>query len=132
MSKKQPGGRRKFLARSAALVSGAAVLKGAGADNLAGEAWERVYGAGFTRYGQPSRFEQGVGRHIGQPYGEMAPGSGAALCPIEALDGIITPTSVHFIRSHSGSPDIDPKLHRLYIHGLVERPLRFSVEALSR
>ena len=132
MAKKQQGERRKFLARGAALVSGAAVLQSARADNLAGEAWERVYGAGFTRYGQPSRFEQAVGRHIAQPYGEMAPGSGAALSPIEALDGIITPTSVHFIRSHSGSPDIDPKLHRLYIHGLVERPLRFSVEALSR
>jgi len=132
MAKKQQGGRRKFLARGAALVSGAAVLNGTRADNLAGEAWERVYGAGFTRYGQPSRFEQAVGRHIAQPYGEMAPGSGSALCPIEALDGIITPTSVHFIRSHSGSPDIDPKLHRLHIHGLVERPLRFSVEALSR
>jgi sulfane dehydrogenase subunit SoxC len=132
MAKKQQGGRRKFLARGAALVSGAAVLNGTRADNLAGEAWERVYGAGFTRYGQPSRFEQAVGRYIAQPYGEMAPGSGSALCPIEALDGIITPTSVHFIRSHSGSPDIDPKLHRLYIHGLVERPLRFSVDALSR
>src|SRR5207253_10361993 len=114
------------------LVTGGAVLKGAHADNLAGEAWERVYGAGFTRYGQPSRFEQGVGRHIGQPYGEMAPGSGAALSPIEALDGIITPTSVHFIRSHSGTPDIEPKAHRLYIHGLVERPLRFSVDTLLR
>ena len=132
MAKKHQDERRKFLARGAALVSGAAVLPGARADNLAGEAWERVYGAGFTRYGQPSRFEQAVGRHIAQPYGEMAPGSGAALSPIEALDGIITPTSVHFIRSHSGSPDIDPKLHRLYIHGLVERPLRFSLEALSR
>ena len=132
MAKKHQGERRKFLARGAALVSGAAVLQSARADNLAGEAWERVYGAGFTRYGQPSRFEQAVGRHIAQPYGEMAPGSGAALSPIEALDGIITPTSVHFIRSHSGSPDIDPKLHRLYIHGLVERPLRFSLEALSR
>ena len=132
MAKKHQGERRKFLAHGAALVSGAAVLQSARADNLAGEAWERVYGAGFTRYGQPSRFEQAVGRHIAQPYGEMAPGSGAALSPIEALDGIITPTSVHFIRSHSGSPDIDPKLHRLYIHGLVERPLRFSLEALSR
>jgi len=132
MAKKHQGERRKFLARGTALVSGAAVLQSARADNLAGEAWERVYGAGFTRYGQPSRFEQAVGRHIAQPYGAMAPGSGAALCPIEALDGIITPTSVHFIRSHSGSPDIDPKLHRLYIHGLVERPLRFSLEALSR
>ena len=78
MAKKQQGGRRKFLARGAALVSGAAVLNGTRADNLAGEAWERVYGAGFTRYGQPSRFEQAVGRHIAQPYGEMAPGSGAS------------------------------------------------------
>src|SRR2546430_4271785 len=132
MKNRHQGERRKFPARGAALVSGAAVLQGARADNLAGEAWERVYGAGFTRYGQPSRFEQGVGRHIAQPYGEMAPGSGAALSPIEALDGIITPTSVHFIRSHSGSPDIDPQLHRLYIHGLGERPLRFPLEALSR
>jgi len=132
MKRGQQGERRKFLARGAALVSGAAVLQRARADHLAGEAWERAYGTGFTRYGQPSRFEQAVGRHIAQPYGELAPGSGAALSPIEALDGIITPTSVHFIRSHSGTPDIDPKLHRLYVHGLVERPLRFSLEALSR
>ena len=123
--------RRAFLQRTAAMVSGAAVAGGAKAADLAGEPWERVYGAGFTRYGQPSRFEQ-IGRHLGQPYGELAPGSGAALAPIEALDGIITPNSVHFIRSHSGTPDIDPKAHRLYIHGLVERPLRFSVDALLR
>ena len=56
MKRRHQGGRRKFLARGAALVSGAAVLKGARADNRAGEAWERMYGAGFTRYGQPSRF----------------------------------------------------------------------------
>src|SRR3989440_12818900 len=105
--------RRLFLRRSAAVVSGAAaaaLVGRASAEPLAGEAWERVYGAGFTRYGQPSRFEQAVGRHIAQPYGEMAPGSGAALSPIEAPDGIITPTSVHFMRSHSGSPHLAPKL----------------------
>ena len=126
--------RRMFLRRSVAVFSGAAsaaVVGRARGAELAGEPWERVYGAGFTRYGQPSRFEQ-VGRHLGQPYGELAPGSGAALSPIEALDGIITPNSVHFIRSHSGTPDIEPKAHRLYIHGLVERPLRFSVDALLR
>ena len=125
--------RRLFLRRSAAVVSGAvaaALVGRASAEPLAGEPWERVYGAGFTRYGQPSRFEQPVGRHFGQPYGELAPGSGAALSPIEALEGIITPNPVHFIRSHSGTPDIDPKAHRLYIHGLVDRPLRFSVDAL--
>src|SRR5437660_2876223 len=123
--------RRLFLRRSAALVTGVGLVGRASAEALAGEPWERVYGAGFTRYGQPSRYEQ-IGRHFGQPYGELAPGSGAALSPIEVLDGIITPNPVHFIRSHSGTPEIDPRVHRLYIHGLVDRPLRFSVDALLR
>src|SRR4051812_25969428 len=126
--------RRLFLRRGAAVVSGAATagfVGRASAEQLAGEPWERVYGAGFTKYGQPSHHEQ-IGRHFGQPYGELAPGSGAALSPIEALEGIITPNPVHFIRSHSGTPEIDPKAHRLLIHGLVDRPLRFSVEALLR
>ena len=34
--------------------------------------------------------------------------------------------------SHSGIPDIDPDQHRLAIHGMVKRPLVFTVEALSR
>ena len=126
--------RRWFFRRGAAVVSGAAatgLVGRAGAAELAGEAWERVYGAGFTKYGQPSRYEQ-AGRHFGQPYGELAPGSGAALSPIEALDGIVTPNPVHFIRSHSGTPDIDPKAHRLLVHGLVDRPLRFSADSLLR
>ncbi len=32
----------------------------------------------------------------------------------------------------SGIPDIDPDQHRLVIHGLVKRPLVFTLEALSR
>src|SRR5262249_15046182 len=34
--------------------------------------------------------------------------------------------------SHSGIPDIDPDAHRLLIHGLVRRPLVFTLEALAR
>ena len=45
---------------------------------------------------------------------------------------MITPTGLHFERSHSGVPDIDPEAHRLVIHGLVRRPLVFTMEALSR
>jgi len=127
--------RRTFLAGGAA-AAGATAFAGltqdANGQGLAGQPWERTYGAGFRGYGQPSRFEQPVQRHIGRPYGDLAPGSGAALSPIERLEGIITPSSLHNDRSHSGTPDIDPKQHQLLLHGLVARPLMFSVDALSR
>jgi len=48
------------------------------------------------------------------------------------LTGIITPSALHFERHHSGIPDIDPAAHRVLIHGLVERPLIFSLDALHR
>jgi sulfane dehydrogenase subunit SoxC len=127
--------RRRFLAQSAALVGGAtsAVLSPPGAaQEVAGQPWERVYGAPFTGYGQPSKFEAPVMRHIARPYGDLAPGSGAALSPIESLEGIITPSSLHNIRNHSGTPEVDPKEHRLLIHGLVARPLMFTVDSLLR
>ena len=45
---------------------------------------------------------------------------------------MITPSGLHFERHHSGVPDIDPDKHRLLIHGMVKRPLIFSVDALLR
>jgi sulfane dehydrogenase subunit SoxC len=128
-------GRRRFLTQGAALIGGAAsatLSPPAAAQELAGQPWERVYGAPFTGYGQPSKYEAPVIRHIGRPYGDLAPGSGASLSPIESLEGIITPSSLHNVRSHSGTPDIDPKEHRLLIHGLVARPLMFTVDSLLR
>jgi sulfane dehydrogenase subunit SoxC len=128
-------GRRRFLTQGAALIGGAtsAALSPPGAaQELAGQPWERVYGAPFTGYGQPSKYEAPVIRHIGRPYGDLAPGSGASLSPIESLEGIITPSSLHNVRSHSGTPDIDPKEHRLLIHGMVARPLMFTVDSLLR
>ena len=127
--------RRAFLKRGAAVAGVAAsagLAPGANAQGLAGQPWERVYGAAFTGYGQPSRFELPVVRHLLRPYGDLAPGSGAALTPIESLEGIITPSSLHNTRNHSGTPDIDPKQHQLLLHGLVARPLTFSMESLWR
>src|SRR5689334_13715507 len=95
--------RRTFLARSAALAAGAAsspIAPDAGAQQLAPQPWEREYGAPFAGYGHPSRFEQPVMRHFLRPYGDLAPGTGAALTPLEALEGIITPSGLHSIRSH--------------------------------
>ena len=48
--------------------------------------------------------------------------------PLHDTYGIITPSSLHFERHHGGVPEIDPATHTLTIHGMVERPLVFTVE----
>ena len=52
--------------------------------------------------------------------------------PLHDTYGIITPSSLHFERHHSGVPEIDPATHTLTIHGLVDRPLVFTVDELKR
>jgi sulfane dehydrogenase subunit SoxC len=124
--------RRVFL--EGALLAGAASagVSSASAEPLAVQRWMKVPGTGFTGYGQPSRFEDKVVRFIPAPPNPATQGVGTARTPLHLLDGIITPSGLHFERSHSGIPDIDPDQHRLVIHGLVKRPLVFTVEALSR
>jgi sulfane dehydrogenase subunit SoxC len=81
-------------------------------------------------YGERSPHEAGVQRLVNaQP---STTGSGGSRTPIEALEGIITPSALHFERHHSGVPDIDPAQHQVLIHGLVDRPLIFSMDALAR
>ncbi len=90
----------------------------------------REPGSPFVGYGQPSRFEDKVVRVATNP--PNAPGTGATRTPLDRLSGTITPNGLHFERSHSGIPDIDPNVHRLLIHGLVKRPLVLTLAALSR
>ena len=83
-------------------------------------------------YGQPSPYEASVQRGIGRPLPEIAPGTGVSNTPLQYMDGFITPNGLHFERHHNGVPDIDPKTHKVLIHGLVQRPLTFTVEDLLR
>jgi sulfane dehydrogenase subunit SoxC len=52
--------------------------------------------------------------------------------PLQDLDGIITPSDLHFERHHGGVPAIDPKAFTLLIHGMVERPLVLTLDDLKR
>jgi sulfane dehydrogenase subunit SoxC len=52
--------------------------------------------------------------------------------PLQALHGIITPNGLHFERHHGGVPSVNPDYHRLIVHGLVERPLVFTMADLLR
>lgn len=124
--------RRLFL--EGALLAGinAAAVTSASAETMTIEPWMSTPGAGFAGYGQPSRFEAKVVRAIPPPPDPVLQGIGPARTPLHLLDGTITPSGLHFERSHSGIPDIDPERHRLAIHGLVKRPLVFTMEALAR
>jgi sulfane dehydrogenase subunit SoxC len=87
-------------------------------------------GAPMRAYGERSSHEARVQRTVGATTG--AAGTGSSRTPLEALEGIVTPSSLHFERHHNGVPDIDPDQHRLLIHGLVEQPLIFDMASLAR
>jgi len=120
--------RRVFLTTG---VAGMALLRAlpiAAQQNV--PAWMRAPGAPLRPYGERSPREATVQRIVGSMPG--TDGSGSSRTPLEFLEGMITPNSLHFERNHSGVPDIPPEQHRLLIHGLVRQPLTFDLAALSR
>ncbi|WP_133670961.1 sulfite dehydrogenase [Burkholderia pseudomallei] len=50
--------------------------------------------------------------------------------PLDKLVGTVTPSDMHYERSHSGSPDLDPARHRLLVHGMTKKELVFSIDDL--
>jgi sulfane dehydrogenase subunit SoxC len=52
--------------------------------------------------------------------------------PLQNLYGTITPSDLHYERHHNGVPAIDPQRYELLIHGMVERPMKFSLSDLKR
>jgi sulfane dehydrogenase subunit SoxC len=132
--------RRTFLTRTAFLALGAAALTipHARAEEIQmPKDPMRVPGALPRPYGERSPFEKqtrlgGAGPGAPHGWGANAPNNYNSLCPLQDLNGIITPSSLHFERHHNGVPLIDPARHRLLVHGLVERPMIFTVNDLKR
>ena len=125
--------RRAFFRSGAALagaVMGYTFVGSAAADPLQEQPWSLEPGAISPPYEKPSRFEEKVARTLSNPKGE--PRTQHARTPHHLINGTITPNGLHFTIVHVGTPDIDPDKHRLVIHGLVKRPLEFTVEALAR
>ena len=86
-------------------------------------------------YGERSRFVTSIRMPVTE---RMSPDEFGltfhVLSPLQDSVGIITPSSLHYVATHRGSyvPDIDPQEHRLMIHGMVDRPLIFTVDELKR
>jgi sulfane dehydrogenase subunit SoxC len=129
--------RRRFLARGAK-TAGAIAVAGTGAMQAAAQAqvapppWMQKPGAQSRGYGVPSKFEEKVQRTWATGYAAVSPGTGSSRTPLQSMNGSITPNGLHFERHHNGVPEIDPARHQLVIHGMVSRPLTFSVDALLR
>ncbi|MBD3822098.1 MAG: molybdopterin-dependent oxidoreductase, partial [Thiotrichales bacterium] len=150
--------RRAFLKGSAAVAGGVLFTKSALADSVDGvnkfdpvkavapykgekeittvlpdQIERKSLGFGVRKYpyGMPSPYEKEVQRRTLE---WLTPDSMASITmtPIQSLNGIITPNGLHFERYHGGVPTIDPAKHRLVIHGLVERPLIFTMDDLKR
>ena len=82
-------------------------------------------------YGVPAPSEANVQR-LATPLAQVSAGTASSRTQLHKLDGIITPSGLHYERHHAGVPQIDPAKHRLLLHGLVKKPLEFSVESLLR
>jgi len=120
---------RNRISRRSFLGAGTLALT-AGALNAPALAFEgRSLGPPRRAYGERSTFESSA-RSFGNS--QIALPSGASRTPLQDLYGIITPSSLHFERHHSGVPAIDPSRHQLLLHGLVDRPLVLSMDALRR
>ena len=133
--------RRRFLVQSAAMTAigtAAMVVPNVNAEELkAPEDPMRVPGALPRPYGERSPFEKqirlgGAGPGAPHGWGANAPNNFNSLTPLQDLHGVISPSSLHFERHHNGVPLIDPARHRLMIHGLVGRPMVFTLEDLER
>ena len=140
--KSKKSDRRHFLKEGAALAGlalGATRLaSGQAPVSEAGETRPKVPAKELHAYGDRSRFEKSVrlGHNgfspIRTPESERY-GYGGTLTPLQDSIGIITPSSLHYFVHHNYEPpDIDPREHRLLIHGLVERSLIFTMEDLKR
>ena len=75
-------------------------------------------------YGSRSQFESEV-RWVN-------PTRTASWVPMQNGYGTITPSGLHYERHHAGIPNLDPARHRLVIHGLVDRPIKYSLADLKR
>lgn len=130
--------RRRFLQGSSAAAGGFVLGAGASAaaetENLPPNVpdWMKTPGdpMGSQPYGAPSPFEKGVVKNISKNLKQYISASGRT--PLQELDGIITPNGLFYERHHGGVPTIDPVQHRLMVHGLVERPLIFTMDDLRR
>jgi len=115
------------ISRRRALAAGTAGIVGAALPVSARQNPDttKVQGPPGREVGARSPFEKPVRT-------AFSPARTATFTPLQDLDGIITPSDLHFERHHGGVPAVDPQQYSLLIHGMVERPTIFTLADLKR
>jgi sulfane dehydrogenase subunit SoxC len=121
--------RRRFLKHAGGTLAGVAAGAGASTEWARGQT---------TGKGEDAHAAHVSGEHLRRG---VPPRRGVRMSvdhitfytPFQDYGGIITPAQLHFVQQHSSHfPEIDAQTHRLTIHGLVDRPLSFSMDDLKR
>ena len=124
--------RRRFIKHGIALGAALAAVRVAPAHAQSPPAPDdpsRVVGGPMLPYGERSAFE-GALREKGPP--SMPDEWGGNFTPLGEMLGTITPSDLHYEVCRGGIPTIDPKKHRLLIHGMVDRPLILTIDEIRR
>ena len=132
--------RRGFLAGAAAVAgAGAATLLAGKAQAAPPGAIDYPVQADPTKeqgrltfadggYGSRSQFEKEVRWRFPTATKE----STWTMTPLDKSQGIITPSGLHFERHHGGIPNIDPAKHTMIVHGMVDKPMKYTMADLMR
>jgi sulfane dehydrogenase subunit SoxC len=140
MDSKKPS-RRKFLASGAAVAGAAAAAARSASGQTPGLVPTPTSEAGkkaikeMIAYGDRSKFVTYVREPAdGRPSPDAFGLTFHVVTPLGESTGSITPSSLHYVAAHRGFyvPEIDPREHRLMIHGMVDRPLTFTMDEIKR
>jgi sulfane dehydrogenase subunit SoxC len=82
----------------------------------------KIVGPGPSPLGKRSLFEQPVRKRSDI----------SSRTPLQDMHSSLTPADLHFERHHAGIPTIDPAKHELLIHGLVDKPMKFTLADIKR
>ena len=126
------------------LFSGAGLVAAVGMTAMLPRAATAKAPAGAVEYPVPADPTKEPGRVLGTDdgYGSRSqfetevrwanPTRTTGWVPMQASYGILTPSGLHYERHHAGIPNIDPSRHSLVIHGMVDRPMKYSLADLKR
>lgn len=62
----------------------------------------------------------------------LTPALVPAFTPLDHAYGSITPSDLHHVIARGGIPAINPARYQLLTHGMVDRPVSFSLDELKR